>query len=210
MLIGLLVFLLIAPSLSKHFSNHSGISFQLTYLSLMFFSIWSLKNNKRWFYLGIGLIIISIVVAIYNAYLGSVKSQLLNLFPLLIFCILSVIVAMKQVLFSGPITLNKLIGSICIYFLIGLIWALLYLSVDLLTINTFAGISEGSSAHIWTYVYFSFVTLSTLGFGDIVPINELARSLVYLEAISGQIYLTILVASLVGGYITEHSNSNPP
>jgi len=208
MLVGLLAFLLIAPSLSELFPNYSKIGNQVIYLSLMFFSIWSLQKNKRWFSLGIGLIVMSIVLAVYDSYFHSAKNQLLNLFPLLLFCILSVIVAMKQVLFSGQITLNKLIGSICIYLLIGLIWALLYLSVDLLTINTFTGISDEASLRVWSYIYFSFVTLSTLGFGDIVPVNELARTLVYLEAISGQIYLTILVASLVGGYITEHSNSN--
>lgn len=208
MLVGLLAFLLIAPSLSELFPNYSKIGNQVIYLSLMFFSIWSLQKNKRWFSLGIGLIVMSIVLAVYDSYFHSAKNQLLNLFPLLLFCILSVIVAMKQVLFSGQITLNKLIGSICIYLLIGLIWALLYLSVDLLTINTFTGISDEASLRVWSYIYFSFVTLSTLGFGDIVPVNELARTLVYLEAISGQIYLTILVASLVGGYITGHSNSN--
>ncbi|OUR89976.1 hypothetical protein A9Q85_01490 [Cycloclasticus sp. 44_32_T64] len=209
MLVGLLVFLLISPSLSKQFPNHSLIGIQTIYLSLMFFSVWSLQKNKRWFSLGIGLIIMSIVLAIYDAYFHSAKNQLLNLFPLLLFCILSVIVAMKQVLFSGPITLNKLIGSICIYILLGIIWALFYLSVDLLTTNTFDGIPDEEFNQFWSYIYFSFVTLSTLGFGDIVPVNELARSLAYIEAISGQIYLTILVASLVGGYISEHSNGNP-
>jgi voltage-gated potassium channel Kch len=50
--------------------------------------------------------------------------------------------------------------------------------------------------------YYSFVTLTTLGYGDIAPITPLARSLAYLEAIVGQIYLTIIIARLVGLYIS--------
>jgi voltage-gated potassium channel Kch len=62
-------------------------------------------------------------------------------------------------------------------------------------------ISEVGSA-----MYFSFVTLTTLGYGDITPINAFARTLAYLEAAAGQIYLTVLIASLVGMHITRRSD----
>ena len=61
-----------------------------------------------------------------------------------------------------------------------------------------SSISEVSSA-----MYFSFVTLTTLGYGDITPVNSFARSLAYLEAAAGQIYLTVLIASLVGMHIAS-------
>ncbi len=54
-------------------------------------------------------------------------------------------------------------------------------------------------------MYFSFVTLTTLGYGDITPINNFARSLAFLEAAMGQIYLTVLIASLVGVHISTSS-----
>ncbi len=52
-------------------------------------------------------------------------------------------------------------------------------------------------------LYFSFSTLTTLGYGDIVPVSPLARMLTSVEAITGQLYLTVLVARLVGLHITE-------
>ncbi|MEW5009224.1 MAG: potassium channel family protein [Cycloclasticus sp.] len=204
MLIGLMLFLLAAPSLSKSFSNHSGVVIQSIYLSFMFASVWSLQKNQRWFFLGLGLIIVSIALTLFSSLLDAQNTRLLNLLPLLIFCILSAVVAMRQVLFSGPVTLNKLAGSVCIYFLLGIIWALFYLYTDQLTDNTFTGLTAEEPGKLWSYIYFSFITLSTLGFGDITPVNEFARALVYIEAISGQFYLTILVASLIGGYVNEH------
>ena len=53
------------------------------------------------------------------------------------------------------------------------------------------------------FIYFSFSTMSTLGYGDIVPVSRLARSLSWLEALTGQLYLTILVARLVGLHIAN-------
>ena len=55
---------------------------------------------------------------------------------------------------------------------------------------------------IGSAMYFSFVTLTTLGYGDITPVNSFARSLAFLEAAMGQIYLTVLIASLVGVHIS--------
>ena len=52
-------------------------------------------------------------------------------------------------------------------------------------------------------MYFSFVTLTTLGYGDITPVNAIARALAYLEAAIGQVYLTVLIASLVGMHISK-------
>jgi hypothetical protein len=57
-------------------------------------------------------------------------------------------------------------------------------------------------------MYFSFVTLTTLGYGDITPINEFARSLAFLEAATGQFYLTVLIASLVGIHISSSNKSS--
>jgi len=58
------------------------------------------------------------------------------------------------------------------------------------------------------FVYYSFVTLTTLGYGDIVPLSATARSLVYMEAIFGQFYIAILVAGLVSIHISNQSRNN--
>jgi hypothetical protein len=65
---------------------------------------------------------------------------------------------------------------------------------------SFTRFGKGSSTHV---LYFSFTTLTTLGYGDIVPVSAIARALTSIEAITGQIYLAVLVARLVGLNIAE-------
>ena len=91
------------------------------------------------------------------------------------------------------------------YLLIGLIWAVLYTLIQLTFAGSFTNISSNNE---WfslfpDFIYFSFVTITTLGFGDISPVLPISRFLVYFEAIVGQFYLAILVASLVGSHMSN-------
>jgi len=209
MLIGLLMLLVFAPVVSQYFPDNTGLIIQFTFMTIMFIGVWSLQNNKRWFIIGIVLTMLAILLSVINFFIQSPNIQFLSLGLVLIFCVLSVVLAMQQILFSGRISTNKLVGSICIYLLLGVIWALLYSFIDRLTVDAFNGLSAHANQQvIWEYIYFSFVTLSTLGYGDISPANEIARSLVYMEAICGQIYLAILVASLVGAHMSEQATKN--
>ena len=111
---------------------------------------------------------------------------------------------MRYILFSGSITANKLVGSICIYMLLGIVWALLYVFLDVIDPGAIEGLSMNlDNGDTWDYIYYSFVTLTTLGYGDISPVNQYARALAYIEAICGQIYIAVLIASLVGAHIAD-------
>ncbi|MFD2167482.1 potassium channel family protein [Thalassotalea euphylliae] len=156
---------------------------------------------------------IFLVVIFFNAvagyWLDSSNLQYTHVLILLVFFILTALRVAKQVLFSGEVTGNNILGAICLYILMGLIWALGYTLVAMMFTNSFNGVGE---THNWfdllpTFVYFSFVTLTTLGFGDISPVIAIARMLVYLEAVVGQFYLTILVASLVGAHMSNRAKT---
>ena len=204
MLVGLLVLLILAPVFAKYFPEASRFTISSVFISTMMIGIWSLYGHNRWFYIGSMLAILGIALSVINAYMDSASIHLLGLFVVLLYCILSAVIAMKQILFSGQISTNKLVGSVCIYLLIGVIWAILYLLIDILTVDAFRGLSTQTEHQpIWEYVYFSFVTLTTLGYGDVSPLNEAARTLAYFEAICGQFYIAILVASLVGALMSD-------
>ena len=88
--------------------------------------------------------------------------------------------------------------------LMGIGWALAYLLVE----NLFPGSIPPLSGENWRYevqeaVYFSYVSLTTLGFGDISPIQPLARYLTFMQAIVGQFYIAIVVASLIGARLSD-------
>jgi voltage-gated potassium channel len=104
---------------------------------------------------------------------------------------------MRFALQTGRVDAAKVDAAICVYLLIGVIWQNFYVLVDRLIPGSF---TNDQLAH-GDFLYFSYITLSTLGYGDITPLNGPAQALAYTEAILGQLYLTILVARLVGLYI---------
>jgi hypothetical protein len=110
---------------------------------------------------------------------------------------------------SQQVTLTLIINSINGYLLIGLLGAVLLAMTEIVRkfffhINAGAINFAGDTvAEFHDYLYFSFVTLTTLGYGDITPISAFAKALTILIAIVGQLYLTILIAMLVGKYLSR-------
>jgi voltage-gated potassium channel len=107
--------------------------------------------------------------------------------------------AVRQVLFTGAVDWNKIVGTICIFLLLGLIWTTLYMMIEEMIPEAFNGLTHAPWYETFPeLVYFSFATLTTLGYGDIGPVAPLARFVALMEAIVGQFYIAIIVASLVG------------
>jgi len=124
------------------------------------------------------------------------------------FLTLFLIIMIIRDLFSGTrVQLNKIFGAIVAYLLLGIFWAFIYSALELISPGT---IVHGDGASITSYAeatYFSFVTLCTVGYGDIVPTAHLSMVLANLESVAGQLYLAILVARLVSLYAT-HGGGN--
>ena len=105
-------------------------------------------------------------------------------------------ITLSRVLQHRRVTHETVLGALCIYVLLGLLFAFVYLAVATLGDRPFfvqPGEHEQSE-----YVYFSFVTLTTLGFGDLSPAVGLPQALPSLEALLGQVFLVTLVARLAG------------
>jgi hypothetical protein len=105
----------------------------------------------------------------------------------------------RAVLFRDRVNLNIVVGALAIYLLLGLIWATLYL----LSMEYFPGAFAGIEHRYWgdnfsKALYYSYVTMTTLGYGDITPVIPLTRTLAYLQAVIGTFYMAVVVASLIG------------
>jgi len=110
-------------------------------------------------------------------------------------------ITLKRTLRPGRVTQYQVAGGIAGYLLIGLIWAFAYqllLLEDPGAIHFQTGVVDALSQQPGDLIYFSFVTLTTVGYGDVHPIRPAARSLAVAEALVGQLYLAILIASLIG------------
>lgn len=119
---------------------------------------------------------------------------------------------------TSGVTFDTIIGSVCVYVLIGATWAFFYSLTELFVPNSFQlttaadAISAENLIHSRNYpllMYYSFVTLCSLGFGDMLPITPAARMLSTGEAILGQFYMAIFVARLIARYVPQKRAGAP-
>jgi len=204
-----LVVLLLAGALVDQFPSALGQHiFQATSVVTLALSTFGFRSTRLGLKTGVGFTLSVLAIVIFSVLLDEAGMSSLHLFVLFLFYCWATWLAAKQVLFSGPIDGNKIVGAICIYLLMGLIWALLYLFIAQTIPDAFNGLEQ----RVWydnfaNVAYFSFVTLTTLGYGDISPLVPVARFLVYMEAIVGVFYMAILVASIIGIRISDlHSH----
>ncbi len=196
LLLGLLVILLLAPIASGRFDNVVN----LAYIGTLLLGVWSLAKNRWAYILGWALALLSLAV-------GGVQLSIESRLPFLIgkviafaFCLLSMIIVLGEVLFGKSVDANRVAGSVCVYLLLGLNWAFVYSFLYVVDPTSFVGLAENPGDDFLSLLYYSFVTLTTLGYGDISPGTPIARALAYLQAVSGVMYVAILVASLIGSF----------
>jgi voltage-gated potassium channel len=196
-----LVFLLFSGAMFAQFESDQGQ--RLVNISLMItllIAVWSLEQNqKRWmnFKMGATLIIGSLMIG--DSLLADNRLAFAQLVIAFSFLSLTTYQAWRQVMFTGTIDGNKIIGAICIYILLGVVWAFGYLLVEAIFPSSFNGLDHKQWQHnLQDMIYYSMVTLTTLGYGDITPNEPLARFMAYMESITGIFYTTVLVASLIG------------
>ena len=205
-----LVFLLFASAgINQFYPSGEGQSLIIAAIVItMITGIWSIRSTNHMFNTGLGLTVGVIVIAFLSALFDLAELDKLQILFLLIFFVMTLKVAARQALFSGEVTVNSIVGSICIYLLLGLIWALLYALISQYIPDAFSGINHADWKQAFPdFVYFSFVVLTTLGFGDLLPVSPIARFLVSMEAIFGVFYMAIVVSSLVGARMATSSNN---
>lgn len=172
--------------------------FSLVILLMLVVSHKSVHTDATWKWTTYTIIAIFSLLTILAKFITHELSVYLILFTLLIFFISAFTTSVKQILFVGDIDTHKIIGSLTLYILLGLIWAVIYLIILAMDPQAFSGIEVGNWQQMFSRVaYYSFVTLTTLGYGDVLPTNHVAEFFVYMEAIVGVFYMAIIVSSLI-------------
>lgn len=200
LLCALALFLLVSPLAHQYLASHAVRIVDYSMMGALVLGVWTLAANRRVFLRALILVAITGVLFLFELGAKTLAPNFVAYSAMVVFCLLTAYIALRDVLYGGTLDLNRLTGAVCVYLLIGVAWALMFVLVDHLTLepafNNLQDIDIDRS--VGGYLYYSFVTLTTLGYGDIYPISPLARTLAYLEATVGQLYLTILVAALVG------------
>ena len=205
LLIAALVFLVAAPLLGVGPVGIMGGKLILAIMLLV--AVAELDRNQ----FRIGLVIA--VVAIATDWVGAIAQpsgvSLAAIVIRAVFFLYVGSVVLYRVLRQPTVTLDTIAGASCVYLFIGFMWAMFFSLLDHLEPGslqfpeTWARLPLGNDTA--RYVYFSFVTLTTLGYGDIVPKTVDASGLVVAEAVVGQLYLTVLIARLVGLHLARRN-----
>ena len=196
LIIGILILLPLYPILEGDRGDHSGLIVQFAFTALIALGVWAAAGGP-W------LLAIGLVLAIPAVILNFVSVQYAGTevfdagFGLLFF--LFATGSLIRVVVLGRISHNDLVkGGIAIYLLIGLTFMHVYRIIDAINPNAFAFAQGQERGGNWAdYLYFSFVTLTTLGYGDIQPVGRFAQSVSITEAIIGPLFIAIFIAALL-------------
>jgi len=204
-LICLLLIIFFYPALSKQRLLMRDIIFT----AIIFSGTYSLDFSKK----TRNILFISGIVTIFLTWIDYFFAKdilrLVSFLSFFSFNLFITVFMVRHIARSQQVTLTIIINSINGYLQIGILGALL-LAIAEIAQKFFFHINAGAinfsgdaAAGFHDYLYFSFVTLTTLGYGDITPVSALAKSLTIVIAITGQLYLTILIAMLVGKYLSN-------
>ncbi len=192
LLLSLFIFVFV-PLLSRE--KNGEIFIRIIYSTLLISGIFSVAGHKKY----VRIVIIAAAVGMVGNWISSAEPNALTLvihdLAAILFNCVFVLVILVKTFQAGEITYHRIEGSIIAYLLMGLIFAYAFQVVYLLDGATaFNNIEEPS---LKEFLYFSFTSLTTMGYGDISPVHPIARSLANLEALIGQLYPAILIARLV-------------
>ena len=180
-------------------------------------AIYAVSVQKHFFGLAALLGLAVLVTDVGHTVTGAEAFELAALLCAVPFYVFTTVIVFSRVLNATTVTSDTLYGAVCVYMLMALTWAGLYMLIEWLHPASFyvSTAPKPDQGLDWPGLfYFSYTTLTTLGYGDITPVTSVARSMATLEATCGVLYTAILVARLVGLHqptsISHDAGSNAP
>jgi Ion channel len=203
LLLTLIIFGLVLPALNIGVSGRSILP-DVIFSLLLISGIATVWSESRWIFRVVAIIALGALLIRWLArFMSAGAFASWDAAPDMIALAALALVVLTKVLRPGTITAQRIQGAVAVYLLFGLIWANAYEWTESVHPNSFNG--AGVNGASWTY--YSFVTLTTMGYGDITPKHPLARTLATAEALTGQLYIAILISRLVALEVASRQNS---
>jgi hypothetical protein len=212
----LLVFLLLVPIVHQIRQalepGTSPILEQLIFMAVLAAAVISVSHRRSALWLSLGLAVPTAVLGMVHVFFGTDWIAVVRHLFGVSFLAYVIAMLLACIFASRRVTFNTVCASLCVYLLMGILWSLAYSLIDLFDPAAFyCSLPGGQPSPVLHFgragpsgvLYFSFTTLTSLGYGDIVPTSPGTRMLATTEAIAGQLYLAVLVARLVGLHIAE-------
>jgi len=208
LLIFLLLIFIASPIILPYY--YGPIILNIIAAAVLLSATYAVSRRRSFLIFALSVSIVSIVLTFWLAAAPSFWLVIVAHSTLVVLITFFAVAILSYVLGSGKVTSDKIYGAVCAYLLFGYAWMFAYSVIEQLQPGSFISSSSPTPTDLVGRVmqlrYFSFVTLATVGYGDIVPRSPSARTLALLEAILGQFYLVALIGRLVGLHIVHEAN----
>jgi hypothetical protein len=210
LLISLLILFLISPFIVEH--RFGVVALNVVGAAVLFSGAFAVSERRSLRVLAFCLAVITVsanATIILHPERWLVMVSYVSVISLMTLFSVYILINVVQ---SGRVTSDKICGAICVYLLVGYAWSFAYAILEVRKPGSFLGLAEPGEvvenvSLVMQLRYFSFATLTTVGYGDITPRSLEARTFATLEAVMGQVYLAVLVARLVGLHIVHAQES---
>jgi voltage-gated potassium channel len=213
LLTALLLMLVITPTLLR--STWGTVMFELALSTVLVLSVYAISHEKKLWIpaasLAVPSVCINWVVMLYTGH--PILRQTSAFLNVLLFLYVPAVL-IRYLFRKQKISIDLIFGAMCGYLLLGMMWTLIYTLLEWVEPGSFVGLTkEGVEQardgllvhHFQSFLYYSFVTLTTVGYGDVLPQLSQARAFAILEALMGQLYLTVLLGRLIGVHLQGKS-----
>ncbi len=216
LLVALLMVLTLFPLLQESFPEYLLIMDAFLTV-LLFAGVTAVSAKRELLMIALLIALLAFTVMWFNAILQTPSLLIFGLCTEILYFLFATVIILRHVLSFRRVTADKIYGAICVYLLIGVIWALANTVLELVSPGAFhfthqvdmpSNAAYAHPAYFMQFIYYSFVTLSTLGYGDITPLSNAARMFSSVEAVIGQLYVAVLIARLVGLQISHAHNND--
>jgi voltage-gated potassium channel len=201
-LLALLLAMIVVSPLVEKFLQLRGFE-DILFTAILCWSVYSLEFDRRLLLPAIALALPGIGLMWLGA--RSDGFSLARCLCTAAFLVYVIVAILKYIFRQKAVNPDIIAGSIVVYLLLALDWSFVYQIIELLEPRAFSLNNYATALTASEFLYFSLVTITTVGYGDIAPVSSIARAFSVLEAVVGQLFLVILVSWLVGMYVSRRS-----
>jgi hypothetical protein len=201
---GLLILLVIAPSFEVSSISRELLAGITSFILIS--GVYAILHLSRWLFGAALVLTIANFFTLWWEYASwSAGAALVHYACLFIFFLFIIVIIFREVTKETSINRNVLYGAVTVYMLLAFTWGLLFAILFILDHNSFRNLVIPVNAYFSPvpFWYVSFLTITTLGYSNVAPASDLAKSLAMAEAVIGQLYLVLQVSLLVGLRVSE-------
>lgn len=167
--------------------------------------VYVVSSNKAYFIAGMALATITVTLLLLQYFHASKGIAATGMIAGALFIAVVIKSILGFIIRSDTVSREIIYAAILLYLLVALMWAFGYTFLEIVDPASFNIDLKGPAGYELVFQYYSFVTITTLGYGDITPVSDVAKALSVLEAVIGQLYLVVAVAWLVGMHMSVKS-----